>query len=169
MTSATIIKLRVMQGRPAGKCLKFARGDFYFGRGAECQVRPNSDWVSRQHCLLRVTRDGAWLRDLGSRNGTLVNGELLDGERRLEVGDQVQVGPLVFEVHPDSDRPADRVATSMPPDAPVVSPDALYRGPDTKATTDTHPVLPRDLEEAEREQGGPGERQGSPPPEGRRG
>ena len=98
MTSPIIIQLRVVQGRPAGKCLKFARGDFYFGRGAECQVRPNSDWVSRQHCLLRVTPVGVTLRDLGSRNGTLLNGALLTGEQPLRHGDQIQIGPVVFEV-----------------------------------------------------------------------
>ncbi len=159
------IKLIVVQGRPQGKALRFPVGQYYFGRGGECHVRPNSDWVSRQHCLLRVTRDGAWLRDLGSRNGTLVNGELLAGERRLEPGDQIQVGPLVFEVKPDSPQPAAQVATSVSADATQVSgPDALDRATDVLSTTDTHPVLPKDLEGPE-----PGERRGSPPPAESRG
>jgi pSer/pThr/pTyr-binding forkhead associated (FHA) protein len=92
------VKLRIVQGRPQGKSMLFPRGEYVFGRGDECHVRPNSDWVSRQHCLLRVTAEGAFLRDLGSRNGTLVNGARLLDERHLEHGDQVQVGPLVFEV-----------------------------------------------------------------------
>jgi pSer/pThr/pTyr-binding forkhead associated (FHA) protein len=146
------IQLIVVQGRPSGRALRFPPGQYYFGRGAECHVRPNSDWVSRQHCLLRVTREGAWLRDLGSRNGTLVNGELLAGERRLEKGDQVQVGPLVFEVQPDLTAPAAQVATSMSSDATqIAGPEAAERGPDTLATTDTHPVLPKNLEDLERE------------------
>jgi pSer/pThr/pTyr-binding forkhead associated (FHA) protein len=91
-------KLLIVQGRPAGKRLVFPRGDYYIGRGAECHVRPNSDMVSRQHCLLRVTEEAVFLRDLGSRNGTLVNGLLIARERRLQPGDQVQVGPLVFEL-----------------------------------------------------------------------
>jgi pSer/pThr/pTyr-binding forkhead associated (FHA) protein len=92
------IKLRIVQGRPRGKSMVFPRGEYVFGRGAECHVRPNSDWVSRQHCLLRVTAEGAFLRDLGSRNGTLINGNRLVEEHHLKHGDQVQVGPLVFEV-----------------------------------------------------------------------
>ncbi|HKI38624.1 MAG TPA: FHA domain-containing protein [Gemmataceae bacterium] len=92
------IKLRIVQGRPQGKKMVFPRGEYVFGRGAECHVRPNSDWVSRQHCLLRVTADEAFLRDLGSRNGTLINGTRLVEERPLKHGDQVQIGPLVFEV-----------------------------------------------------------------------
>jgi pSer/pThr/pTyr-binding forkhead associated (FHA) protein len=146
------IQLIVVQGRPAGRALRFPPGQYYFGRGAECHVRPNSDWVSRQHCLLRVTREGAWLRDLGSRNGTLVNGELLAGERLLAKGDQIQVGPLVFEVQPDSAAAAAQVATSMSAGSTqITGPGAAERGPDTLATTDTHPVLPKSLEDLERE------------------
>jgi pSer/pThr/pTyr-binding forkhead associated (FHA) protein len=93
------IKLLVVQGKPQGKCLEFRVGrDYMFGRGAECHIRPNSDWVSRQHCMLRVTTDGILIRDLGSRNGTLVNGVRLRDEQRLQLGDQLQVGPIVFEV-----------------------------------------------------------------------
>jgi pSer/pThr/pTyr-binding forkhead associated (FHA) protein len=92
------VKLRIVQGRPEGKSMLFPRGEYVFGRGAECHVRPNSDWVSRQHCILRVTAGGAFLRDLGSRNGTLINGTRLVDECHLQHGDQVQVGPLVFEV-----------------------------------------------------------------------
>ena len=95
------VKFLIVQGRPAGKSLDFPLGEYVFGRGDECHVRPNSDWVSRQHCLLRVTRGGAFLRDLGSRNGTLVNGVRLLEERPLRHADQVQVGPLVFEVRID--------------------------------------------------------------------
>jgi pSer/pThr/pTyr-binding forkhead associated (FHA) protein len=92
------VKLRIVQGRPQGKSMVFPQGEYVFGRGAECHVRPNSDWVSRQHCLLRITAEGAFLRDLGSRNGTLINGARFTEERQLQHGDQVQVGPLVFEV-----------------------------------------------------------------------
>lgn len=95
------IKLLIIQGRPQGKGLLFPEGEYVFGRGDECHVRPNSDWVSRQHCLLRVTSNSCFLRDLGSRNGTLVNGVRLIEECTLRNGDQVQIGPLVFEVRRD--------------------------------------------------------------------
>src|SRR5262249_46581939 len=88
------VKLLVVQGRPQGKSLLFPPGEYLFGRGAECQIQANSDWVSRQHCLLRVTEEGAFIRDLGSRNGTLVNGSRVRGERRLAVGHLVHVRPL---------------------------------------------------------------------------
>jgi pSer/pThr/pTyr-binding forkhead associated (FHA) protein len=94
-------RLLVVHGRPEGKSLAFPSGEYVFGRGTECHIRPNSDWVSRQHCMLRVTDDGLFVRDLGSRNGTLVNGVRVVAERRLVRGDQLQVGPLVFEVQPE--------------------------------------------------------------------
>jgi pSer/pThr/pTyr-binding forkhead associated (FHA) protein len=130
------IELHVVQGRPSGKRLEFPPGEYYFGRGAECHVRPDSDWVSRQHCRLRVRHDGASIRDLGSRNGTLVNGRLVVGERLLLHGDQVQVGPLVFEVrYPD-------VAALAAPEDPTVDLGSLADVPDASSTTQTmdHPV-----------------------------
>ena len=92
------VLLYVVHGRPQGKSFLFPLGEYYFGRGTECHIQPNSDWVSRQHCLLRVTEDSVHLRDLGSRNGTLINGLRLRGECWLQHGDRIQVGPLVFEI-----------------------------------------------------------------------
>jgi pSer/pThr/pTyr-binding forkhead associated (FHA) protein len=92
------LKLLIVHGRPQGKSLLFPNGEYLFGRGEECHVRPNSDWVSRQHCLLRVSPNSIFVRDLGSRNGTLVNGARVVGEHPLAHGDQLQVGPLVFSV-----------------------------------------------------------------------
>src|SRR5690349_7201435 len=102
-----ILRFRIVQGEPSGKTLAFGPADYIFGRGDECHVRFNSDWVSRQHCLLRVRRDGAELSDLGSRNGTLINGRLCQADQRLEEGDLVQIGPVTFEVHlePDAETP----------------------------------------------------------------
>jgi pSer/pThr/pTyr-binding forkhead associated (FHA) protein len=125
------VKMRVVQGRPVGKTLVFTAGEYYFGRGAECHVRPNSEWVSRQHCLLRVDADAASLRDLGSRNGTLVNGALLHEERRLRPGDQVQIGPLVFEIQFEKDNPASRAANSA--SLETASSEALDNPPETMA------------------------------------
>jgi pSer/pThr/pTyr-binding forkhead associated (FHA) protein len=109
------LKLLVLQGKPAGKALLFGSGEYYFGRGPECNVRFNSDWVSRQHCLLRVGPDQATLRDLSSRNGTLINGKLLAEDKLLQQGDQIQIGPIVFEVRLDQPE-----VTSIPPETGAV-------------------------------------------------
>jgi predicted component of type VI protein secretion system len=99
------LRMKVVQGKPRGHCLVFPNGKFMFGRGPECDVRPNSDLISRQHCLLQVDDERALIRDLGSRNGTLINGRLVTGEQTLAHGDTLQLGPLVLEVILDVDVP----------------------------------------------------------------
>jgi pSer/pThr/pTyr-binding forkhead associated (FHA) protein len=92
------VRLLVVRGKPQGKSFSFPRGEFVIGRGSECHLRPNSSWVSRQHCMLRITEATASILDLGSVNGTLLNGRRLVGEQPLAHGDQLQVGPLVLKV-----------------------------------------------------------------------
>ena len=100
------LRLKVIRGKPLGHCLMFPIGEFMFGRGPECDIRPNSDLISRQHCLLQITEACALIRDLGSRNGTLVNGHLVKADIKLANGDTLQVGPLVLEVLMDPEPPA---------------------------------------------------------------
>ena len=141
------VKLLVVQGRPLGKHLVFAPGEYYFGRGDECQVRPNSAMVSRQHCLLRVSESGSSLKDLGSRNGTLVNGSLIQQEQQLQAGDQIQIGPLVFEFSMgpvlDTPPPADLEAGPAPltETLPEISLPDGGEPPDGTADTRDHPSI----------------------------
>jgi pSer/pThr/pTyr-binding forkhead associated (FHA) protein len=90
-------QLTVVFGKPRNTVKMLPLGDCLIGRGDECQVRTNSPLVSRQHCLVHVTKESAVLRDLGSTNGTLVNGKRILGERILVPGDLLQIGPVVFE------------------------------------------------------------------------
>ncbi len=71
---------------------------FVVGRAEDCHLRLASPLVSRHHCELTVENDGAWIRDLSSRNGTFVNGERVDRERSLRDGDLICVAASVFEV-----------------------------------------------------------------------
>src|SRR5690606_37958339 len=63
----------------------------------DCQLRPGSDLISRHHCVILVDEGYVGVRDLGSKNGTFVNGDAVIGERELQAGDQLKVGPLLFE------------------------------------------------------------------------
>jgi pSer/pThr/pTyr-binding forkhead associated (FHA) protein len=92
------VKMKVVQGKPHGSVLDFPEGEFVVGRGPECHLRPNSELISRQHCLLRIHGAHVHVRDLGSTNGTLVNGKLLVEELALVHGDTLQLGPLVLEL-----------------------------------------------------------------------
>ena len=92
------VKMKVVQGKPHGSYLDFPEGEFVVGRGPECHVRPNSELVSRQHCLLRIHGQELMVRDLGSTNGTLVNGKRLVDECALADGDTLHLGPLVLQI-----------------------------------------------------------------------
>jgi pSer/pThr/pTyr-binding forkhead associated (FHA) protein len=50
------------------------------------------DFASARHARVESQRDGVWILDLGSTNGTFVNGEKMDGRHRLREGDVVRIG-----------------------------------------------------------------------------
>ena len=63
------------------------------GRAPENTVAlPEDEFASGNHARIESQRDGVWIIDLGSTNGTFVNGARLDGRRKLREGDVVQVG-----------------------------------------------------------------------------
>ncbi len=92
------VQLIVVQGKPEGKVIPLTQPIFKIGRGETCNLRPSSDQVSREHAEFRINGDTVSVRDLGSRNGTLVNGKALTGPAELKDRDLVQVGPLTFAV-----------------------------------------------------------------------
>ncbi len=66
-----------------------------FGRGAEADVRTESARVSRLHARFSLTAGLVEVHDLGSRNGTMINGALVrDGRAALEGGDVLNIGPV---------------------------------------------------------------------------
>jgi hypothetical protein len=64
----------------------------WLGRGAFCKIRMADTQLSRRHCQFTYQNGVLYVEDLGSRNGTRVNGELIDGRVQLEDGDSVVVG-----------------------------------------------------------------------------
>src|SRR6516225_802360 len=92
------VQLVVVRGKPEGKVIPLVGSTFKIGRGETCHLRPNSEQVSREHAEFTIGADSVIVRDLGSRNGTLVNGKALTAEYHLKDRDLVQVGPLTFAV-----------------------------------------------------------------------
>jgi len=92
------VKLKVLHGSKAGKLLPIQGNKMLIGRGEGCDLRPRTDIISRQHCLISVTDSQVLIKDLGSKNGTHVNGQRIDSEQGLQAGDTLKVGPLEFEV-----------------------------------------------------------------------
>jgi hypothetical protein len=120
-------QLVVVQGKPEGKVIPLAGPNFKIGRGETCHLRPNSERISREHAEFQLGPDGLNVRDLGSRNGTLVNGKAvpLGTICKLNNRDLVQIGPLTFAVAILSEPKVvatAAVAPSSPPKARI-SPD----------------------------------------------
>src|ERR1700679_69833 len=79
--------------------LELPVGEFVVGRSTECQLSLDDPLVSRRHAVLRVRRDGVSVQDFGSRNGVLVNGVKIVGERELAAGDKVSIGSQDMVLH----------------------------------------------------------------------
>jgi predicted component of type VI protein secretion system len=74
------------------------------GRGDEAKFRVQQDSVSRRHCEFFVKDEAVFVRDLGSTNGTLVNGERITSSVATPVspGSEIRVGGIVFRVDYES-------------------------------------------------------------------
>jgi pSer/pThr/pTyr-binding forkhead associated (FHA) protein len=69
------------------------------GRGGQNEVPLDGDeFASAQHARFESRRDGLWVEDIGSTNGTFVNGARVTTPRRLTQGDVVRVGQTDFRV-----------------------------------------------------------------------
>jgi hypothetical protein len=112
------VTLTITTGKLSGKQYKFdSRSTCIIGRNDDCnlQIADNIDMkVSRYHCLLDINPPEIRIRDLGSLNGTYVNGKII-GQRKADLtaeeakkivfpeydltnNDQVEIGDIVFQV-----------------------------------------------------------------------
>jgi len=73
------------------------------GRRGDCDLCIPLGDVSRRHCQLDRNDDVLQIRDLGSRNGTFLNGEQVNGETTVKPGDYLQIGPLTFQFQIDGE------------------------------------------------------------------
>jgi serine phosphatase RsbU (regulator of sigma subunit)/pSer/pThr/pTyr-binding forkhead associated (FHA) protein len=102
------LTIRSLDGR--SETIKLTEGSLTLGRSHDNGLSyPDDGSLSRHHLVLE--RDGeAWLvRDLGSKNGTLVNGVRLDGAHRLHPGDRIAAGRILLTYDPGSGVSPDKV------------------------------------------------------------
>ena len=121
--------------------VRLSDGDFSIGRSSACDLILDGHLVSRRHCVLRVTERGVMVRDLGSRNGVLVNSHRIDEVAWLQHGDQLNVGSYAMSIVFRS--------AEQRPDRPTESHDRDHALRE-RAVTKAHPRIP----------------EGSPPPAG---
>jgi DNA-binding NtrC family response regulator/pSer/pThr/pTyr-binding forkhead associated (FHA) protein len=110
--------LLLLTGPQAGRRHELT-GEVIIGRSPSCTIALEDAKVSRRHVRLVLEDGEARAMDLGSRNGTLVNGEKLEGEVVLLPGDRLQVGDSTVLFEPTaraslSDRDAEGEVASSP-------------------------------------------------------
>lgn len=81
-----------------GTFFPIRQGDSLLGRSPECLIILPSERVSREHAVVRQIHTGLEIEDLGSRNGTWVNGVRISRPTVLQPGDQVALGDDTLEV-----------------------------------------------------------------------
>lgn len=88
--------LRGVSGSTFGKHFPLY-GTTVIGRHSDCDICLPSDEVSRKHAKILVTADGLYVEDMGSSNGTFVNGKRVRREK-IESGDELKLDTVRFLV-----------------------------------------------------------------------
>lgn len=85
----------------AGDVYPLSASPLTVGRGSNNDVPIGADeYASSRHARFEPRHDGVWVEDIGSTNGTFVNGIRLTHERRLTAGDVVRVGETDLRFEP---------------------------------------------------------------------
>jgi Inner membrane component of T3SS, cytoplasmic domain len=122
-------ELKVVGGKHAGQVIPLNRRKFLIGREQDCQLRPNSEMVSRHHCVFSLDDFSVRLRDLGSTNGTLVNGERIQREIVLTNTDRILIGNLEFELVVRADVQAPEADSRILPTAVLANEETQVSAP----------------------------------------
>jgi pSer/pThr/pTyr-binding forkhead associated (FHA) protein len=106
------------------RAFPLSSGITIIGRHPNCDLRIPLMDISRRHCQVDCHNGLFGLRDLGSSNGTFVNGERIE-ETQLKPGDHIQIGQLTFVLEIGDaavPKPPDKPATKPVENAPPVKP-----------------------------------------------
>ncbi|MCC6421521.1 MAG: FHA domain-containing protein [Gemmataceae bacterium] len=110
------VKLLAIEGARGIQTIRLQTPETVVGRQKGCGLRIPSATVSRRHCLLRIQADGLTVEDLGSANGSFVNGARVTGVQSIRNGDELQIGPVTFRVEFSA---RGRASDRHPPPLPV--------------------------------------------------
>jgi len=92
--------LMISQGSQAGLSAELAGGMIMIGRGADCQLILDDDYVSTRHARVVATPNGIYVEDLGSTNGTYVNGQRITAPTTITLADSVRIGKTMLKLEP---------------------------------------------------------------------
>jgi diguanylate cyclase (GGDEF)-like protein len=95
----------VLAGSSLGRMFRIEGDEVILGRATNATVRLEDDGISRNHAKVVMRGNELWIEDMGSQNGTFINGEKVSTQQ-LKDGDKIQVGAttiLKFTYHDDLD------------------------------------------------------------------
>lgn len=87
--------IMVIKGPNIGDKFYLTEEKFTIGRSVDSDILLDDITVSRQHAIIERQNKAYIMRDLGSLNGTYINGEIIN-ESKLNNGDKLQIGKYVF-------------------------------------------------------------------------
>ena len=96
------VNLVLLKKNNSQKAFSLSSGITVIGRRHDCDLRIPLMSVSRRHCQFNRDEGVLKIRDLGSRNGTYLNGKRID-EAVIRAGDYIEVGPLKFVLQIDGE------------------------------------------------------------------
>ena len=82
----------------AAREIRVEKEEFLIGRSPDCDLCLPLAAVSRHHCMLRVTPDEVTVADMGSSNGTYLNGQRVRSQAVVRSGDELQVENFFYLV-----------------------------------------------------------------------
>lgn len=91
--------LQMLKGLNPGQIFALDGEKLVLGRHPDCDIVLDVGAISRQHAQIVVVGDNYFVEDLHSRNGTLVNGQLIEGRHRLQENDRLKICDLLFTFH----------------------------------------------------------------------
>jgi pilus assembly protein CpaF len=137
-------------GGPPATC-RLPPGSYVIGRGENCRIRLRHAEVSERHALLILREDGATIEDLGSSNGTWLEGREVKTPTPLGVGNEVRIGPytLLLRAVPAPATKDGAAAAAAPapssPAAPAEKPAPPPQPPPPPAARDAERALRRQI------------------------
>lgn len=137
-----------------GRSYKLRQGETTIGRSPYCSIIVDSKLASRHHAAIRVSAGQVEVVDLGSRNGTVVNGKRIERAQPLGVGDSIRIGDevLILSGEAGSRGSAEQTADLELPRVPQTATEAPRGGETWEESTVS------EIQDPKRPEAPPGER-----------